>query len=208
MKTLIIDNYDSFTYNLYQYLGELGAEPEVYRNDELSLADVRHMCPERIVISPGPGSPDDPAYFGVCRDVILELGPTTPLLGVCLGHQGICYVLGGSVVRAPLVVHGKTWMIEHDGSRLFAGLPNPMQVMRYHSLLGSERDLPKDLRVTARTKDGLLMAVEHRRYPIFGVQFHPESIGTPQGKDLLANFLAVPAPGAEAAPTGVTGGRG
>lgn len=191
MKTLIIDNYDSFTYNLYQYLGELDAEPEVYRNDEIRLDDVVTMQPHRIVISPGPGSPDDPAYFGVCRDVILRMGPTTPLLGVCLGHQGICSVFGGSVVRAPVVVHGKTWSIEHDGSDLFAGLPNPMTVMRYHSLIGNEPDLPPELRVTARTRDGLIMAIAHRSFPIFGVQFHPESIGTPQGKALLANFVAI-----------------
>jgi anthranilate synthase component 2 len=199
MKTLIIDNYDSFTYNLYQYLGELDAEPLVRRNDQVTLEDVRAMRPGRIVISPGPGSPDDPAYFGVCRDVILHLGPTTPLLGVCLGHQGICHAFGGSVVKAPLVVHGKTWRVEHDGVGIFAGLPNPMQAMRYHSLMGREEDLPAALFVTARTREGLIMGVQHRTHPIFGVQFHPESIGTPQGKQLLANFLAIAPPTPERA---------
>lgn len=204
MKTLIIDNYDSFTYNLYQYLGELGADPQVYRNDQLTLAEVRHLGPERIVISPGPGSPDDPAYFGVCHEVIKELGPEIPLLGVCLGHQGICYAFGGSVVRAPLVVHGKTWQVHHDSSGIFAGLPNPMRAMRYHSLVGHEEDLAPVLRVTARTPDGLIMGIQHRIHPIYGVQFHPESIGTPQGRDLLANFLRIQVP---ASATPVESGR-
>jgi anthranilate synthase component II len=191
MKTLVIDNYDSFTYNLYQYLGELGAAPEVARNDEITLDAIRHARPERIVISPGPGSPDDPAYFGVCAEVIRELGPALPILGVCLGHQGIIHVYGGRVARAPYPVHGKVWAVSHDGSGLFQGLPSPVEAMRYHSLLGEQVFLPDCLLVNARTVDGLVMGVRHREYATHGIQFHPESIGTPRGKEILTNFLNI-----------------
>jgi anthranilate synthase component 2 len=191
VKTLIIDNYDSFTYNLYQYLGELGAEPEVARNDEISVADIRRAAPERLVISPGPGSPDDPAYFGVCAEAIRELGPTLPILGVCLGHQGIIHGYGGKVSRAPYPVHGKVWQVTHDGTGLFRDLPSPLDAMRYHSLMGERVTLPDCLVVNARTADGLVMGIRHRRFPTHGIQFHPESIGTPRGKDILTNFLQV-----------------
>lgn len=194
MKTLVIDNYDSFTYNLYQYLGELGAAPEVVRNDDVTLADIQAARPERIVISPGPGSPDDPHYFGVCADVIRLLGPVVPILGVCLGHQGIIHLYGGKVSRAPYPVHGKVWAVTHDGSGIFTGLPSPLEAMRYHSLLGEQVALPDCLVVNARTEDGLVMGIRHRTYPTHGIQFHPESIGTPRGKDILANFLSVSVP--------------
>ncbi len=194
MKTLVIDNYDSFTYNLYQYLGELGAAPEVVRNDDVTLADIQAARPERIVISPGPGSPDDPYYFGVCADVIRLLGPVVPILGVCLGHQGIIHLYGGKVSRAPYPVHGKVWAVTHDGSGIFTGLPSPLEAMRYHSLLGEQVALPDCLVVNARTEDGLVMGIRHRTYPTHGIQFHPESIGTPRGKDILANFLSVSVP--------------
>ena len=189
MNTLIIDNYDSFTYNLYQYLGELGAQPEVVRNDEISLEGVAAAQPRRVVISPGPGSPDDPGYFGVCAEVIRQLGPAIPLLGVCLGHQGIIHVFGGTVIRAPYPVHGKVWEIQHDGTGLFTALPSPLEGMRYHSLMGEQLRLPPELVPNAWTPDGLIMGIRHRQFPIHGIQIHPESIGTPRGKDLLRNFL-------------------
>ena len=189
MKTLIIDNYDSFTYNLYQYLGELDAGPVVYRNDKISLREARALEPERIVISPGPGNPEDPAYFGVCRDVILELSPTIPTLGVCLGHQGIGAAFGGRVVRAPAIMHGKTSPVLHDGSELFVGMPQPFEAMRYHSLVLDPACVPDCLEVTAKTDDGVIMAIAHREHPIYGVQFHPESIGSPLGRRLIENFL-------------------
>ncbi|MDB4945962.1 MAG: Para-aminobenzoate/anthranilate synthase glutamine amidotransferasecomponent [Labilithrix sp.] len=189
MKTVIIDNYDSFTYNLYQYLGELDERPTVFRNDAVTLEEVRRLNPERIVISPGPGNPEDPAYFGVCRQVILELGKTIPTLGVCLGHQGICSAFGGRIVRAPEVMHGKTSPISHDNSDLFTGLPEPFEAMRYHSLVAEPESLPACLKVTARSLDGIIMGVQHTEYPIYGVQFHPESIGTPGGRRLIENFI-------------------
>jgi anthranilate synthase/aminodeoxychorismate synthase-like glutamine amidotransferase len=189
MKTVIIDNYDSFTYNLYQYLGELDERPIVFRNDAVTLEEVRKLNPERIVISPGPGNPEDPAYFGVCRQVILELGKTIPTLGVCLGHQGICSAFGGRIVRAPEVMHGKTSPITHDNSDLFTGLPEPFEAMRYHSLVAEPASLPACLKVTARSLDGIIMGVQHAEYPIYGVQFHPESIGTPGGRRLIENFI-------------------
>jgi anthranilate synthase/aminodeoxychorismate synthase-like glutamine amidotransferase len=189
MKTVIIDNYDSFTYNLYQYLGELDERPIVFRNDAVTLEEVRKLNPERIVISPGPGNPEDPAYFGVCRQVILELGKTIPTLGVCLGHQGICSAFGGRIVRAPEVMHGKTSPISHDNSDLFIGLPEPFEAMRYHSLVAEPASLPSCLKVTARSLDGIIMGVQHAEYPIYGVQFHPESIGTPGGRRLIENFI-------------------
>ncbi len=189
-KTLIIDNYDSFTYNLYQYIGELGGNPVVKRNDAVTVAGIRELAPTHIIISPGPGDPADPAYFGVNREVILELSKSIPTLGVCLGHQGICFVLGGRVVRAEEIMHGKTSEITHDGTGLFAGIASPMTVMRYHSLITEKASIPAELRITAlEKKSDIVMAVAHKTRPLYGVQFHPESIGTPAGKKLLSNFL-------------------
>jgi len=183
---LVIDNYDSFTYNLVQQLGELGAEIEVVRNDQLTLDDIRRMNPSHIVISPGPGDPDD---GGISLDTIREFGPTVPVLGVCLGHQCIGQAFGGVVKRAPKLMHGKTSQISHDGSELFVGLSNPFVATRYHSLVVEQSTLPDCLTVTARTEDGEIMAVRHNAYPVFGVQFHPESILTVEGPKLLKNFL-------------------
>lgn len=183
---LVIDNYDSFTYNLVQQLGELGAEIEVVRNDHLTLDDIRRMNPSHIVISPGPGDPDD---GGISLDTIREFGPTVPVLGVCLGHQCIGQAFGGVVKRAPKLMHGKTSQISHDGSELFVGLSNPFVATRYHSLVVEQSTLPDCLTVTARTEDGEIMAVRHNAYPVFGVQFHPESILTVEGPKLLKNFL-------------------
>jgi anthranilate synthase component II len=185
---LVIDNYDSFTYNLVQYFGELGGELCVVRNDQITLPDIRGMQPSHIVISPGPGDPDD---GGVSLEVIDQLGATTPVLGVCLGHQCIGQVYGGVVKRAPQQMHGKTSLIYHDGDPMFAGLPNPFQATRYHSLIVEPQTLPDCLQVTARTDDGEIMGLRHKEYPVFGVQFHPESILTPDGIEILKNFLAV-----------------
>jgi len=192
MRLLLLDNYDSFVYNLAQLLRSLGAETRVARNDAISLAEVRAHGADAIVISPGPGRPDEPRHFGVCEAVIRSLGHPAqqlPILGVCLGHQGIVHVLGGRVVRAAQVMHGKTSPIEHDGSGLFEGLPQGFVAMRYHSLVAEPESLPACLHVTARTPDGVIMAVQHESAPLFGVQFHPESIGTPHGRNLLDNFL-------------------
>src|SRR5215210_2780366 len=184
---LVIDNYDSFTYNLVQYLGELGAEVQVVRNDAASLETIAGGHADRIVISPGPGRPED---AGITMDVIRELGPTIPILGVCLGHQAIGAVFGGSVVRAAAPMHGKTSTIEHDGRGVFTGLTGPFVASRYHSLMVAESGLPDDLEVSARTReDRTIMGLRHRRYPIHGVQFHPESILTEEGRRLLRNFL-------------------
>ncbi len=185
---LVIDNYDSFTYNLVQQLGELGAEITVIRNDQLTLEEVRRLNPSHIVISPGPGTPDD---GGVSLDVISEFGPTIPVLGVCLGHQCIGQAFGGVVKRAPRLMHGKTSLIHHDDSALFNGLSNPFVATRYHSLIVEQSSLPDCLIVTARTEDGEIMGVRHVEYPVFGVQFHPESILTIEGPKLLRNFLEV-----------------
>jgi anthranilate synthase component 2 len=189
---LMIDNYDSFTYNLVQYLGELGAEVEVHRNDEIDLDDIEARAPAKIVISPGPCTPNE---AGVSMAVIERFGPTIPLLGVCLGHQSIGQVYGGTVARAHDVMHGKTSQIHHHGVGVFAGLPSPIQATRYHSLIVLKKDLPDCLEVTAWTEiDGEIdeiMGVRHRQHPVEGVQFHPESIMTPAGKDLLRNFVAL-----------------
>jgi len=185
---LLIDNYDSFTFNLYQYLCELGAEVVVRRNDALTVADVRALGPERVVISPGPCTPDE---AGISVELIRELAGEVPILGVCLGHQAIGVAFGGQVVRTPRLMHGKTSRISHDGRGVFAGLPNPFIATRYHSLMVDEASLPDDLVVTARSEDGVIMGLRHRRYPVEGVQFHPESILTEVGKDLLANFVSV-----------------
>lgn len=185
---LVIDNYDSFTYNIVQQLGELGAEIEVIRNDQLTLEDIRRMNPSHIVISPGPGTPDD---GGVSLDVIREFGPTTPVLGVCLGHQCIGQAFGGVVDRAPKLMHGKTSMVSHNDDGLFEGLSNPFIATRYHSLVVEQPTLPDVLEVTARADDGQIMGVRHKTYPVFGVQFHPESILTVEGPKLFANFLKI-----------------
>jgi len=184
---LLIDNYDSFTYNLYQYLGELGAETRVVRNDELTVAEALALRPSSVVISPGPGNPDE---AGISLDLIRALPPTVPLLGVCLGHQALGQAFGGRIVRAPRIMHGKTSAIHHDGRGVFTGLPQPFTATRYHSLVIAEDSVPECLEVTARTEDGVIMAVRHRSLPQEGVQFHPESILTSAGKDLLRNFLA------------------
>jgi anthranilate synthase component 2 len=189
MKVLVLDNYDSFVFNLAQALRSLGALTQVARNDALTLDQVVQLAPEAIVISPGPGRPEDPQYFGVCSAVLRELSGRVPVLGVCLGHQGIVHAFGGKIVNAPCVMHGKVSPIEHDGTGLFAGLARPFPAMRYHSLVADPATVPDCLRVNARTADGVVMAVEHRSAPVFGVQFHPESIGTPDGPRLLANFL-------------------
>jgi anthranilate synthase component 2 len=190
---LVIDNYDSFTYNLVQYLGELGQELpvaqdlRVYRNDQISLSEIQALAPDGIVISPGPGTPDD---SGVSLQVIAELGPTVPILGVCLGHQSIGQVFGGTIIRAPELMHGKTSPIHHRGQGVFAGLDNPFQATRYHSLVIEPQSCPEVLEVTAWVEDGTIMGVQHRQYPTLqGVQFHPESILTDSGKQILRNFL-------------------
>lgn len=189
-KTLIIDNYDSFTFNLFQFIGELKGCPVVFRNDELSLEKIRALRPSHIVISPGPGRPDDPEYFGVNSAVIREM-TDTPILGVCLGHQGICHVLGGKVVRAAQVMHGKTSAISHNQKGLFRDIASPLTGMRYHSLIVERASLPPELTITAcEEKSKIVMAVEHVARPLFGIQFHPESVGTPAGKKIIANFLA------------------
>ncbi len=182
---LLIDNYDSFTWNLAQYLGELGATPVVRRNDEISLDAIETMRPGRIVISPGPGRPED---AGITVAVIQRFGPTTPLLGVCLGHQGIGVAFGGAVVRAPQLMHGKVSSVSHDGRGVFRGLSQPFTAGRYHSLMVAD-PLPDSLEAAARTDDGTIMGVRHRQYPIHGVQFHPESVLTTAGHQLLRNFL-------------------
>ncbi len=183
---LLIDNYDSFTYNLYQYLGELGAQTRVLRNDEVSVAEAMALRPQAIVISPGPGTPDE---AGISIDLIKAAAGTVPLLGVCLGHQSLGQAFGGRIVRAPSLMHGKTSEIHHDGRTIFAGLPQAFTATRYHSLVIAPESVPDCLEVAARTADGVIMAVRHREHPLEGVQFHPESILTTAGKDLLANFL-------------------
>ena len=183
---LVIDNYDSFTYNLVQYFGELGADPVVKRNDAITPGEVEKLRPKRIVISPGPGTPAD---AGISMEVIRRMGPTTPILGVCLGHQCIAEIYGGKVVRADRLMHGKTSPIRHEGSGVFTGLPNPFEATRYHSLLVEKSSVPACLRITADTAEGEIMGLQHREFPVHGVQFHPESILSREGKDLLRNFL-------------------
>ena len=191
MKIVILDNYDSFTYNLYQYLAELNGRPLVFRNDELTFDQLRAVNPDRIIISPGPGSPENPKYFGICKQVITDLAPTVPLLGVCLGHQGIIHAFGGRIVRAPKPMHGKTSVVYHNNQGILKGLRNGFEVMRYHSLIGERESLPECLEVTAKTWDDIIMGVQHKQYPIYGIQFHPESVGTPIGKKILKKFLDV-----------------
>jgi len=217
MKVYIVDNYDSFTYNLYQFIGEILTSEKskgrvddfqiiVKRNDEVTLEQIKAESPDRIIISPGPGSPDDEKYFGVCAQVIKELGKTTPLLGVCLGMQGITHVFGGNVVKAPLPMHGKVSPISHNSEGMFRDIPDQLEVMRYHSLIAQAESFPSELRVTAvvgdltlddfenETKvhqggDFEIMGIQHREYPIYGIQFHPESFATEGGKELIKNFL-------------------
>ena len=183
---LMIDNYDSFTYNLVQYFGELGADLVVKRNDQVTLDEIAEMHPDRICISPGPGTPLD---AGISNDLILRFVPTTPILGVCLGHQCIGHVFGGEVVRADRIMHGKTSPIMHEGDGVFRTLPNPFEATRYHSLIVRRESFPAELEITAETAQREIMGLRHRRYPIQGVQFHPESIMTSVGKQLLLNFL-------------------
>ena len=186
-RVLVIDNYDSFVYNLVQYLGELGAEPVVLRNDELTIAEIIALEPGAVLVSPGPGTPDD---AGVSNDVIRTFAGKVPVLGVCLGHQCIGQVYGGEVVRAPQVMHGKTSLIRHNGVGVFAGLPDPLEATRYHSLVVDRASVPDCLEITAETDDGIVMGLRHRELAVEGVQFHPESILTVGGHDLLRTFLA------------------
>ncbi len=183
---LVIDNYDSFTYNLVQYLGEMGAELKVARNDRITLEEIGKMSPERIVISPGPGIPED---AGLSIDIIRSFAFRIPILGVCLGHQAVGAAYGGRVIRAPLLMHGKTSLIYHDGKSIYRDLADPFEATRYHSLVLEEESLPSFLQVTAKTSDGVIMGVRHLEYPLEGIQFHPESILTEEGKKLLSNFL-------------------
>ncbi|MCH8975202.1 MAG: aminodeoxychorismate/anthranilate synthase component II [Thaumarchaeota archaeon] len=190
MKFLIIDNYDSFVYNIAQYLGELGVDCEVIRNDKITTDEIKQKNYDAIIISPGPGTPEDKKYFGVCTDVIKEIGPTKPILGVCLGHQGIIHAFGGKITNAGRVRHGKTSPIKHVEDPLFQGVKNPFRATRYHSLVGDKTIIPDSLQVTAIAEDDLeVMAVRHKEYLIEGVQFHPESIMTEDGKKILANFV-------------------
>jgi len=190
MKFLIIDNYDSFVYNIAQYLGELGVDCEVIRNDKITTDEIKQRNYDAIIISPGPGTPEDKKYFGVCTDVIKEIGPTKPILGVCLGHQGIIHAFGGKITNAGRVRHGKTSPIKHVKDPLFQGVKNPFRATRYHSLVGDKTIIPDSLQVTAIAEDDLeVMAVRHKEYLIEGVQFHPESIMTEDGKKILDNFI-------------------
>ncbi|WP_055049172.1 anthranilate synthase component II [Devosia sp. A16] len=186
MRLLVIDNYDSFTYNLVHFLGELGSESEVWRNDKITLDQVAEIAPEAIVLSPGPATPDT---AGICLGLIDRFAPTTPILGVCLGHQALGQAMGGEVIRAPHLMHGKTSKINHTGKGLFRGLNAGFEATRYHSLIVRPESLPDALEVTASTDDGLIMGMQHRRYPSHGVQFHPESIASENGHAILQNFL-------------------
>ena len=190
MKFLIIDNYDSFVYNIAQYLGELGVDCDVVRNDKITISEIKQKNYDGIIISPGPGTPDEKKYFGVCMDVIKDMGSSIPILGVCLGHQGIISSFGGKVTNAGCVRHGKTSPVKHNDSKLFQGVKNPFRATRYHSLVGDKTVIPEILEVTATAEDdGEVMAIRHRKYLIEGVQFHPESIMTEDGKKILSNFI-------------------
>ncbi|MFP4202118.1 MAG: anthranilate synthase component II [Candidatus Acetothermia bacterium] len=190
-RFVVIDNYDSFTYNLVQYLGELGLEPLVFRNDEIELKRLRKLEPEGLLISPGPGRPNDTRYFGLSLEVLKTLSPEVPTIGVCLGHQGIGVAFGGRVKPAKDLYHGKTSKIQHDCRGVFAGLPDEFTAARYHSLVLSPESLPEKINVTARTTEGEIMGIRHDDYPIHGVQFHPESILTEKGMEILKNFLRI-----------------
>jgi anthranilate synthase component II len=187
---LIIDNYDSFTYNLYQMVGEIDEDIVVKRNDEISVAQIRKLNPNGIIISPGPGNPENLRDFGVCMQVINELGSEIPILGVCLGHQGIFVAFGGVIARNE-PVHGKQSTIFHKGDGIFCGVENPLNAARYHSLFCRDETVPKCMEITARTSEGMIMGLKHREKPIFGLQFHPESIGTNDGNKILKNFLEI-----------------
>jgi anthranilate synthase component II len=192
MKILVIDNYDSFVYNIAQLLGELKTEPTVLRNDRVTLEDVRKMDPDAIVISPGPGHPADRRYFGVCTDIITELGSSVPILGVCLGHQGIFHAFGGKVINAKKIRHGKTSLIQYTTDRLFEDVKNPFRATRYHSLVADQNTVPSSLEITARAvDDGEIMGIRHRQYLIEGVQFHPESVLTGEGHKMVLNFISM-----------------
>ena len=184
---LLLDNYDSFTYNLAQYLGELGCAVEVHRNDKISVEEIQRRKPEKIVISPGPCTPQD---AGICVDLVQRLAGKIPILGVCLGHQAIGAAFGGKIIRAPKLFHGKTSEIHHDGKGVFRKLPDPFTATRYHSLIVERKSLPRELHITAETDDGIIMGFRHKKFPIEGVQFHPESVLTKSGKELLKNFLS------------------
>jgi anthranilate synthase/aminodeoxychorismate synthase-like glutamine amidotransferase len=186
-KVLVIDNYDSFTFNLVQYLGELGALPRVVRNDRIGVNEILKSAPDRIVLSPGPGRPED---AGICVDLLRAAAGLVPVLGVCLGHQAIGIAFGGKVLSAPTLMHGKTSDVEHDGKTIFKGIRSPMTATRYHSLMVDTETLPDCLEISAHSGDGVIMAMRHRRFPIEGVQFHPESILTVQGRRILENFLS------------------
>jgi len=188
MRLLVIDNYDSFTYNLVHFLGELGADPIVFRNDKITLNQIAAMAPDGIVLSPGPKTPSE---AGICLAVIDRFGASTPILGVCLGHQAIGQAMGGDVIRAPSLMHGKTSAINHTGKGLFRGLNSGFEATRYHSLIVERSTLPADLEITATTDDGLIMGMQHRTKPLHGVQFHPESIASENGHALLQNFLTI-----------------
>lgn len=185
---LVIDNYDSFTYNLVQYLGELGQEPQVWRNDKITLEEIEELAPERIVISPGPCTPNE---AGISIDVVNHFSGKLPILGVCLGHQSIGQAFGGRIVRAERLMHGKTSMIEHDGLSIYGGVPSPFEATRYHSLIVERSTLPDCLEISAETREGEIMGLRHKEYPVEGVQFHPESILTSEGKNILSNFLTL-----------------
>lgn len=187
---LLIDNYDSFTYNLYQMIGIHNQDIKIIRNDELTLEEIRILKPDYIIISPGPGNPEKVSDFGVCKQVIKELGSEIPILGICLGHQGVFNAFGGNIIRND-PVHGKKSHIEHNQNELFQGMENPLTVIRYHSLVCQEDSLPECLEVTARTQEGLIMGIKHREKPIFGLQFHPESVGTRDGSRIIENFLGM-----------------
>ncbi|UCC58756.1 MAG: aminodeoxychorismate/anthranilate synthase component II [Candidatus Bathyarchaeum sp.] len=190
MKVLVIDNYDSFVYNLVQYIGELGGEPVVFRNDKITLQQAMALNPQRIVISPGPGTPEEPHYFGVCSAILQQMSSKIPTLGVCLGNQGIIYAFGGKIVQAKRLMHGKTSRIKHDGKGIFEGVKNPFIGTRYHSLVGDRSSIPSCLEITAESMDdGEVMGVRHINYPITGIQFHPESILCEDGKKIIKNFL-------------------
>lgn len=194
MRVLILDNYDSFTFNLYQNVGEILQKKEkdflvdVVRNDQIALSEIKKRKYDNIIISPGPGDPSDKKYFGVCADVLTELGKNTPVLGVCLGMQGMAHYFGGKVVKARFPMHGKVSIISHDGKGIFEGLPQGLEVMRYHSLVADKKSLPKDLEITAEANEEI-MGLRHKKYPIEGIQFHPESFATEGGKRILENFL-------------------
>ena len=183
---LIIDNYDSFTYNLYQYVGEIYKNVKVVRNDAVSTNDIRDMNPEGIIISPGPGTPKD---AGISVEVVKKLGSSIPILGICLGHQSIAEAFGGKIIGAPKIMHGKTSVIKHDGRDIFHGIKNPLKVMRYHSLIAERESLPEELCISAETDDGIIMSEKHKEYRIFGIQFHPESYFTEDGRKIIKNFL-------------------